>query len=115
MRQSKAVPQEEKPLRGELLIPEEVAQKLRMGMKSVYAMAANGEIPAHRIRCSLRFDSADVDDYIFFSKDYTGIRNLRLSDITVRDITERAYSQIDHTLNYIKKFAAQKKEVPMKK
>jgi excisionase family DNA binding protein len=103
------------PLRGDLMTPDEVAEKLRMSVKSVYAMAANNEITPHKIRCSLRFDSADVDDYIFFSKYNTGIGNLRLSSITAHDIAERVYSEVDHAMNYINKFVPQAKEAAMKK
>ena len=57
-----------KPIRGELMTPTEVAKKFRVGLSTVYAMVTKYELPAHRIRGSLRFDSADVDDYLFFSK-----------------------------------------------
>jgi len=57
-----------KVIRGELLTPQEVAKFLRVSPGTVQYMVSNYEIPVHRIRGSLRFDSADVDDYLFFSK-----------------------------------------------
>jgi len=91
------------PIRGELMTPQEVAKKLRVSIHTIYHMTTNGELPAHRIRCSLRFDSADVDDYLFFSKfNYSGFK--LLSAIDKEQIMNRFEDQMAHLRRYIEKF-----------
>jgi len=92
----------EPPIRGEFMTPKEVAKKLSICLQTVYEMITNNELPCHRIRCSIRFDSADVDDYIFFSKHHSG--NLRLSDVDKEQIKNRFEDQLAHTRNYIDRF-----------
>jgi excisionase family DNA binding protein len=105
MRQSKAVPHEEEPVRGELMTPDEVAEKLRVSPKTVYAMAANNEIAPHHIRSCVRLDSADVDDYIFFSKFMRA--SIKPTPSEIESVVGRLEDQIDHAKRYIDQFIAQ--------
>jgi excisionase family DNA binding protein len=99
------------PIRGErLMTPDEVAEKLRISTKTVYAMVTSNELPPHKIRGSLRFDSADIDDYIFFSKFWRGNSRLKSSD--AEELFERVNSQIEQAKDYVKKLV---EEVQMKK
>ncbi|MDR0472354.1 MAG: helix-turn-helix domain-containing protein [Treponema sp.] len=98
MKGSEAVPVQEKPVRGKLLTPKEVADEIRMGVKTVYVMAENGELPSHRVRCSLRFDSADVADYLFLSKFHSS--NLKLSSVDKDQVLARIDDQLAHTRRY---------------
>ena len=90
------------PLRGQLLRPEEVAEKLRVSPKTVYNMAAQGDLPSRHVRSMLRFDSADIDDYLFFSKFHTGY--LKLSRLDKKQILERVEEQFAHTKKYLDQF-----------
>jgi len=100
------------PIRGELMTPQEVAKKLRVGIHTVYNMATNGELPAHRIRCSLRFDSADVDDYLFFSK--FNYSNFKLSAIDKEQILNRFEDQVAHSRRYVEDFINKSRRPPKK-
>ena len=91
-----------KPIRGELMTPAEVAKKFRVGLSTVYHMTTYGELPAHRIRSSLRFDSADVDDYLFFSKFSGGY--IKLSAIDKEQLVNRFEDQIYHLRKYVESF-----------
>ena len=100
------------PIRGELMTPHEVAKKLRVSINTIYNMTTNGELPAHRIRYSLRFDSADVDDYLFFSKfNYSG---KKLSAIDKEQIMNRFEDQMAHLRCYIEKFINKPKNTSKK-
>ena len=113
MSTTKTVPQEEKPVRGELLTPDEVANLFRLSPKTIYVMAANGELPVHRVSSSLRFDSADVDDYLFYSKFNGG--NLKLSSIDEEKLMTRVEDQLAHTRHYVEKIIKDTRRVkPMK-
>lgn len=43
---------------------EEVAQLLKVSERSVYRLAANGEIPSYRVGGKLRFDLAEVAEAV---------------------------------------------------
>jgi predicted DNA-binding transcriptional regulator AlpA len=63
---SKAVPQEEKPVRGELLTMAQAAEKTNMSQKWLYAHMVNGTLPFPWFMPSpgKRFiDSADIEDW----------------------------------------------------
>lgn len=92
-----------KPVRGELLTPKEVAQRLRTCLKTVYNMAASGEIPPHRVRTNIRFDSADVDDYLFLSKFCRRPGNPGISVIEKEEILARFEDQVTHSRAYVEK------------
>ena len=47
-----------------LLTPAEVAARLQLGLATVYALAADGELDAVRIRRSIRFEEDAVEAYI---------------------------------------------------
>jgi excisionase family DNA binding protein len=97
----------ESPIRGEaLMLPSEVAKKFRVSINTVYAMAAKNEIPSHKIRCSLRFDPADVDDYLFFSK--FSRTNFYILPKDIQEIKERVYDQVDHAISFVEKLAERK-------
>jgi predicted DNA-binding transcriptional regulator AlpA len=70
MRGSKAIPQEEKPLRGELWTAVQVGERLNLSEKTIYNWKKSGDLPIDYfyIHGNLRFDSADVEDYITISK-----------------------------------------------
>ena len=101
-----------KAIRGELFTPKEVAKFLKVSLSTVHCMVANFELPAHRIRGSLRFDSADIDDYLFFSKFSGGY--LKLSEIDKEQLRNRIEDQIFHLRKYIEKFIDNPKK-PSKK
>jgi excisionase family DNA binding protein len=95
--------QEIRPIRGErLLTPEEVAEKLNVSVKTVYTMANDNELPPHRIRSLLRFDEADVFDYVFFSKFRRDNIHCKPSDI--KELYERFNDQIEYSKEYVTKF-----------
>jgi hypothetical protein len=73
---------------------------------------ADHEIPVYHIRSSLRFDSADVDDYLFFSKFYHS--NLKLSAIDKEQLVNRFEDQRYHLRRYIQKFIGETKKPPKK-
>lgn len=101
MRISKAV-STEKPVRGELIKLGDAAKRLNVSPKTAYVMINEGDIPAHRIRTCLRVDSADVDDYIFFSK--FNHRQLKLTTIDKQQIINRFEEQLAHSRSYVEKF-----------
>jgi excisionase family DNA binding protein len=107
MRSNNKRPENENAIRGgALMLPREVAEKLRVSVNTVYAMAANLEIPSHKIRCSLRFDPADIDDYLFFSK--FSRNNFYILPKDIQEIKERVYDQVDHAISFVEKLAARK-------
>jgi excisionase family DNA binding protein len=110
--------QEAKPIRGNCLMkPGDVAKKLAISVKTVYLMAADNELPPHRIRSCLRFDSADVDDYLFFSKYRQD--NLHLTPSDKEELFNRVNDQIEQAKDFIQKLLdyipSAKKEAAMKK
>jgi len=109
MKESKAVV--EKAVRGDLLKPAEAAERLRVSFKTVYSMYVKNELPGHRIRSCLRFDSADIDDYLFFSK-FSGV-NFKLSAIDKEQIIARIEAQEAFTRSYLEKFI-EPRRAPMK-
>jgi predicted DNA-binding transcriptional regulator AlpA len=70
MRGNTAVPQEKNLVRGELLTATQVGERLKLSEKTLYNWKRTGELPIDYfyIHGNLRFDSADVDDYIALSK-----------------------------------------------
>jgi excisionase family DNA binding protein len=66
MKASKAAPQEEKPVRGELLTMEEAAKKIRMSKEWIYRHMQNGTLPFPWFLMSAGkrlIDSADLEDW----------------------------------------------------
>jgi predicted DNA-binding transcriptional regulator AlpA len=66
VRASKAEPQGEKPVRGDLLTMEETAEKIRMSTKWIYAHMENGTLPFPWFMPSpgkRLIDSADIEDW----------------------------------------------------
>jgi len=51
-----------------MLTPRQVAKILNVSYSMVVDMVNKNEIRAHRIRCSIRFDPADVEHFIFITK-----------------------------------------------
>jgi excisionase family DNA binding protein len=49
---------------GELLTLDEVAEHLRLGKRTTYRMAKEGELPAFKIGGAWRFDRVDIDRWI---------------------------------------------------
>jgi excisionase family DNA binding protein len=69
MRESKAVPQQEKPVRDQLVTIDEGAQYIRMGKTTLYDCIKRGDIPFFRpARGKILLDTADLDDWLRRSK-----------------------------------------------
>ena len=49
---------------GEVLKLKDVATLLKVGEKTVYSMAQNGELPAFKVRGQWRFSRNDIDAWI---------------------------------------------------
>lgn len=49
---------------GEVLRLKDVASLLKVGVKTVYALAQSGELPAFKVRGQWRFTRADIDAWI---------------------------------------------------
>jgi excisionase family DNA binding protein len=47
-----------------LLLPEEVADRLQVGVKWVYAAAQRGDLPHIKVGRYVRFVAADIDQWI---------------------------------------------------
>jgi predicted DNA-binding transcriptional regulator AlpA len=58
------------PLRGKMWTAAQVGKRLNLSEKTIYNWKASGELPIDYfyINGNLRFDSADVDDYISLSR-----------------------------------------------
>jgi predicted DNA-binding transcriptional regulator AlpA len=75
MRPGKAVPQEEKPVRGELLTMAEAAGKIRMSTKWIYARMEDGTLPFPWFMPSSGkrlIDSADIEEWQRLTKVHPG-------------------------------------------
>jgi predicted DNA-binding transcriptional regulator AlpA len=84
VRESKATPGEEKPVRGELLTITEAAEKIHLSNKWIYVRMENGTLPFPWFMPSpgKRFiDSADLEDF------------LRTAKIPVGEIRRREYKK----------------------
>ena len=101
-------------IRGKLLKPEEAAEILRICPKTVYNMATANEIPSCKVRSAVRFDSADIDDYLFLSKFSDGNTRLRPADAEemLRRMDERHASDRAYIKAFIEK--VMKRRPPMK-
>jgi excisionase family DNA binding protein len=97
----------ENPIRGQLLKPQEAADILRIDVKTVYAMAKKGELHPFRVSQSLRFDSADIEDYLFLSKFRNDKYIFKPEDI--EDLFNRIYSQVEHAKKYIQTLTGRKR------
>jgi excisionase family DNA binding protein len=69
MKESKAVPQQGRPVRGELLTVKEAAEYIHTGMTTLYRCIRNGSIPFFRPpRGKILLDTADLDDWLRASR-----------------------------------------------
>jgi excisionase family DNA binding protein len=69
MKENKAVPQQEKPVRGQLLTIDEAARYIRIGKTTLYNCVKVGAIPFFRpLRGKILLDTADLDDWLRVSK-----------------------------------------------
>jgi excisionase family DNA binding protein len=92
-----------KPVRGELETFKEAAKRLRMGYSTFYEVIKKGYIEPFDMPVGhLLVDSADVDDYLFFSK-YNQNPGKRISNIEKEEIIARFEEQIMHTRAFIEK------------
>jgi len=89
-------------IRGELLKAAEVAEMLKVSPKLVYNMATANEIPAHMVRGAKRFDSADINDYLFLSKFAAG--GVRLKPADAEELLRRLDERHASDRAYIKAF-----------
>ena len=55
----------------EVLTIKEVAALLKVGDKTIYSMAQNGELPAFKVRGQWRFSRKDLDAWIELQKHST--------------------------------------------
>ena len=92
-------------IRGRLLTVTEVAKILNMSRAAVYEMARKSIIPYHQISCSIRFDSADIDDYLFFSK--FGNYDFRLKNSDKEMLFERLEERHWQLKSYLEKLLSQ--------
>jgi excisionase family DNA binding protein len=100
------------PLREKMLRPGEVAEILNVDVKTVYAMKNRGDVPYHKLGGSIRFDSADISDYIFFSK--FGKAGFDFNPKDIKELFYRIDAQFEHTKKFIEKLLLGK-GAPMKK
>ena len=63
-----ALPKSSPELEIRMLTPRQVAKILNISYSVVVDMVNKNEIRAHRVRYSIRFDPADVEHYIFLTK-----------------------------------------------
>jgi excisionase family DNA binding protein len=69
VKESKAVPQQERPVRGQLLTINEAAQYIHMGLTTFYECVNTGKIPFFRPpKGKILLDTADLDDWLRMSK-----------------------------------------------
>jgi hypothetical protein len=70
MKGSKAASQEAKPVRGRLMTAVEVSERLNLDETTLYNWRKSDKLPIDYfyINGNLRFDSADVEDYILLSR-----------------------------------------------
>jgi excisionase family DNA binding protein len=69
VKKSKAVPQQEKPVRGQLVTIDEGAEYIRLGKTTLYECIHSGKIPFFRPpRGKILLDTADLDDWLRISK-----------------------------------------------
>ena len=47
-----------------LLLPQEVAERLQVGVKWVYAAAQRGDLPHVKVGRYVRFDRTEIEDWI---------------------------------------------------
>ena len=59
----------------EVMKIKELAALLKVGEKTIYSMAQNGEIPAFKVRGQWRFSKKDIDEWI--EKQKTSSQDLR--------------------------------------
>ncbi|WP_447987509.1 helix-turn-helix domain-containing protein [Nitrospira sp. Nam74] len=48
----------------DLLLPQEVAEMLRIALSTVYAWATNGKLPAHKLNGVVRFSKTEIRRWI---------------------------------------------------
>jgi excisionase family DNA binding protein len=69
MKESKDVPRQEKPVRGELLTVNEAAKYIHIGLTSLYECIHSGKITFFRPPGGkILLDTADLDDWLRVSK-----------------------------------------------
>jgi excisionase family DNA binding protein len=74
VRGSKAAPQEEKPVRGQLVTINEAAKYIHLGLTTFYECVRSGKIPYFRPpKGKILLDTADLDDWLRMSKVTAGI------------------------------------------
>jgi predicted DNA-binding transcriptional regulator AlpA len=103
MRGSKSVPQKERPVRGELLTAVQVGERLNLSEKTIYNWKKSGELPIDYfyINGNLRFDSADVEDYILLSRFKS--QKAQLDPYHIEEWLERTEQQIADMKEFLRK------------
>jgi excisionase family DNA binding protein len=69
MKESRAVQQEERPVRGELVTVKEATKRIHVGLTTLYSAIHKGEISFFRApRGRILIDSSDLDNWLRVSK-----------------------------------------------
>jgi excisionase family DNA binding protein len=69
VKKNKADPQQDRPVRGQLLTVNEAAKQIHVGLTTLYNSIHTGEIPFFRPpRGKILLDTADLDDWLRMSK-----------------------------------------------
>jgi excisionase family DNA binding protein len=69
VKENKAVPQQGRPVRGQLLTLKEAAEYIHIGLTTLYECINSGKIPFFRPpKGKILIDTADLDDWLRTSK-----------------------------------------------
>jgi excisionase family DNA binding protein len=112
VRRSRAVPQEETPIRGaQLLNVKHVAKKLDVSLRTVYNMAEDGTLTTCKIRGCIRFDAIEVENYILLSKFRRDDYQFDFTANDIQDLFDRMSFQIEQTKLGLEKLIADKNQL----
>jgi hypothetical protein len=103
VRESKAVPQKERTIRGRLMTAVEVGERLNLDETTIYNWRKSDKLPIDYfyINGNLRFDSADVEDYILLSRFKS--QNAQLDPYHIEEWLERTEQQIADMKEFLRK------------
>lgn len=91
-----------KSIRGPLLNISEAAKILNVSRAEIYVMINKNIIPYHQINGSKRLDSADINDYLFFSKFGGNTSLIKKSDkVKIIEQVEERHAQFKKSLEQV--------------
>jgi predicted DNA-binding transcriptional regulator AlpA len=101
IKERKANPRSLKPVRGELWTAAQVGGRLNLSEKTLYNWKAAGELPFDYfyINGNLRFDSADIEDYVTLSK--VRSNKIQFDPYRVMDWIERTEQQLADMKDFV--------------